>query len=873
MPAESCGIDVDSLPWPVQWFQVRAGKVCTLTAEWVFTDTRTYELWAQVDTDDHIPESNEYNNIFGPFMVQVDTNHHIVHTEHVDFMKGEANTLVVWTLKGDDVNPNIPPYVKGDGKDATLTLGLFREPPYYSQPPFANGVVSPTLVDYNAHNPDYQLNVRGTGIYTDYDAVNASVATPGAAHYNFVVVVWEDGRNGPVYNRDIYLRWSADSGATWSPEIKVSDDRLEPCGGTGTAQANQLSPVVAVSEDGVVIVAWADDRCGDFDIFVQQYQLDFATPALTPVGQNVRVTSDEPGAGTDQKHPDLTVDEDGTFYLVWEDHRFGNPDIFFTRSITDSGVILWKPETKISDPTGPTAQEMPAVGVLKTDVISEIRVIQCYPGDPPVAEVAVITKNLWVVAVAWEDDRNNPESNIHDIYMAFSPDKGDTFSKDMRLNDDEGMAEQRGVDVDITQGMKLVQLELNTPCGLATVEILAPVADIHVVWQDFRNGPDDPDIYYVPVHYEPDPQNPSSYVLTIGGNEKINHHDELDWTEEKKWQGEPSITASKSCPEEEYRYDVYIAWADSRNYDDLNTDIFVAMKSTCPSPPWSEWNSGTEWLNWMVNSGARMRQANAPVYASYPDDNPPHTRQHRPSLASATLNPWPGGPYGRLYLVWDDNRNDGKTGVIYENRDVFFTTSPVGFAENFAGYTASGSYLSPIIDAGEPVTWYIVSWEGVVPEFAYMTVQTRVGDDLSDFEGDGNWVPWDYPCASLPVCSDSAPCGPVNPPEACERVCPYPPSPDDCTGNESGAPLQGFEAPGQHIRLAGIAPDGTRLYEVRAQRHIAAANGSLFPRARYIQYRVNFWSRRWFSTPFLKEITLHYQKPFRVYLPLVLKNH
>lgn len=880
VPAEVCGIKVNGIPWPVQWYQVKAGKSCVLTAEWVFTDTKTYELWAQVDTYNNVVEKNEDNNISARYMVFVDTNRHIVHTSHEDFMKGLANSLVVWSIKSDGINPLGPPYVMGDGVDATLTLGLFREPPYYSQPPFVNGVVSPTIMDYNALNPDKQINIRGTGIYTDYDALNAHVAVPRMppegfiiTKTNFAVVVWEDGRNGPISNRDVYMRWTWDAGAHWSDEIKVNDDLLDECGLSGSVQANQLSPVVAISKDGLVVVAWADNRCGDFDIFVQQYQINFAAPALIPVGQNKRITA----AAADQKYPDLTVDEEGTFYLVWEDHRYGNPDIFFTKSITSTGTLLWKPETKISDPSGPTSQEKPAVEVLKTEVISDVQVISCIPGEPPQAEIVVIKKFLWIVAVAWEDDRNAPQLNIHDIYAAFSVDKGETFSEDKRVDDDASGAEQRDVDIAISQSRKDVEVTLNTDCGLVKVTLLAPIADIHLVWQDFRNGPSNPDIYYTAIHFEPSPEDPTSYVLTFEPNEKINWGDDLAWLKDRKaWQGEPTIAAGRSCPEEgEYYYDVYIAWADDRNYDYCNTDIFMAVKSTCPVPPWPDWNRGNGWINWNVNSGARMRNANLPIYSQYPSDNPPHARQRRPVIAAATLNNWPFQPFGRLFLVWDDNRNGGKVGLWRENRDVFVNTSALSFVDYLAespGYTSSGTYISPIIDAGEVVTWYIISWTGILPEYSYMTVQTRVGNSITDFEGDNNWVPWDFPCASIPVCSETRPCGdPL--PGACDRICPYPPSPDDCSGSESGAPLQGYKAPGQHIRLLGTLADGQKLYHVENQVKIKASDGSLFPRARYIQYKINFWTRGWAQTPFLKEIVLHYQAPYRVYLPLVLRNY
>jgi len=78
-----------------------------------------------------------------------------------------------------------------------------------------------------------------------------------------VVAVWEDGRNGEVFNRDIYLRYSTDGGASWSTEeIRVNDDPVDN-------HVNQLNPVAALSDDGNLLVAWQDRRNGDYDIIVQ----------------------------------------------------------------------------------------------------------------------------------------------------------------------------------------------------------------------------------------------------------------------------------------------------------------------------------------------------------------------------------------------------------------------------------------------------------------------------------------------------------------------------------------------------------------------------------------------------------------------------
>lgn len=63
-------------------------------------------------------------------------------------------------------------------------------------------------------------------------------------------VAWADSRNG---DEDVFLRRSADGGATWSEEVRVNDNRI----GDGTTQS---LPRLAVAPDGRVDVLFYDRR-------------------------------------------------------------------------------------------------------------------------------------------------------------------------------------------------------------------------------------------------------------------------------------------------------------------------------------------------------------------------------------------------------------------------------------------------------------------------------------------------------------------------------------------------------------------------------------------------------------------------------------
>ena len=93
--------------------------------------------------------------------------------------------------------------------DGALRLGLFSEPPFYGWP-FSSGCeITPstvTISDYNMEAPDARINDVTTGKQVEPHLI---------AHGDGIIIaVWQDGRHGDIYNRDIYLRYSTDEGRT-----------------------------------------------------------------------------------------------------------------------------------------------------------------------------------------------------------------------------------------------------------------------------------------------------------------------------------------------------------------------------------------------------------------------------------------------------------------------------------------------------------------------------------------------------------------------------------------------------------------------------------------------------------------------------------
>jgi len=766
------------LPWGAQSFFVPAGGTYLFTTTWVFTDVKTLDIWAQVDSDNNVVEGNEGNNT-AKASVSILTTHSFAHVTHQDFMTNMASTL-------DNSDPN-----------GALRLGLFEEPPFFDQP-FSSGCEVTTntvsISDYDMETPDTGLNDVTTG-----RQVNPYLIADGEG---VVIAVWEDGRGDDIDDRDIYLRYSTDEGQTWGTEIRVNDD---PPG------ANQLNPVAALSEGGDLLVAWQDNRNGDFDIYTQRFILSGTPPTLTPVGSNMLVGGTSAYVAGDQINPDIAVDEHGGFHVVWQDSRNGNYDIFTTSYIYSIDHYVWTNVTRVNDDPNLTQQSNPAINVIDWYRVTHVDYIIGPGPDFEVTITNVVSQPVTVLAVLWEDYRKGNG----DIAIALSMDGGETFGFDNFINGDADPGDppnplgpdQLDPDVTLTKNKTIATISVPLPDGRTTpVKVEVPVTSIHTVWQDYRNGAFDPDIYYslsqfgvVQVGNDFNPE------LTLGGNEKINRDDLRSWQTSPVWQQDPALVAIPCGGEaKETEWNVFITWADGRNYDSANYDVYFTTKSSCPGMP--------EGLgaNRMLNDGIRLPNFDAanPSYDDYNAGSPPPGRQVNPTIAADIQTDWPLVLGGYVYLAWEDDR----AGDPQVQKDIFFARSNLTLFNGSSNgiYYGAGSQISNILDSeSEDTTWYTVDWSAATDDSTYLTVQTRLGDTITDVLA-SDWYPPRFP---------------------------HQPQPGNCL-TYPGAPLPGYDAPGQHIE---------------------DSSGSFWPQARYIQYRVNFYTRDSQNSPVLDNLTLYFE--------------
>ncbi len=384
------------------------------------------------------------------------------------------------------------------------------------------------------------------------------------------------------------------------PDVRVNSDTGVPLW--------QWNPSIALGDDGAVNALWTDPR-DEPSGANSAYFARSTDGGKTWSDPDVRVN---PFSPAHQGGPRIVAGPEGLLYAVWRGGSNRTIDVWVASSL--DGGATWSAPSKVNDVSG------------------FVQVSQSY--GPSIAMDLVGT-----LYVAWEDWRNSLPDNIDpvignpDIYVARSTDAGVTWGRNVRVNDDPGTAEQRGVP------------------ALA----VDPQGAVYVAWEDHRSDPQFPDVYLA---------RSEDGGLTWSPNVRVN--DVVSG-----WQGDPAIAADPSG--------VNVAWYDSRNGQG---DVYFARSGDGGDtwggsvrlnrhdgngagavPAISAWSGGVfvAWqdggrgvvLTWSTDRG----QTWAPDAAV----SSGNATQTDPSLAV--------GPPGIAYLAWVDERN-GDT-------DIYFTSCRV----------------------------------------------------------------------------------------------------------------------------------------------------------------------------------------------------
>ncbi len=194
-----------------------------------------------------------------------------------------------------------------------------------------------------------------------------------AALLNQVHIAWADFRN---YQWDIYTARSR-SGVFFERNVRVDD-------AVGFERIDD-HPAIAVDGQASVHVVWADRRDREAETDIRHARSDRRGRVF---GASVRVDSSEdafdPNTDTpsNQWNPETALRGDDVF-VVWQDNRLGDNDIFFARS-SDRGDSFDADERVDDSGSDPSDQYRPDIAV-----------------DPTVSAGA----SLYVV---WEDQRYGP---------------------------------------------------------------------------------------------------------------------------------------------------------------------------------------------------------------------------------------------------------------------------------------------------------------------------------------------------------------------------------------------------------------------------------------------------------------------------------
>jgi len=123
--------------------------------------------------------------------------------------------------------------------------------------------------------------------------------------------LWAVSEIGQPGGRDIYIYKLPAGEISFAPGVRISDSPSDEC-----------HPSIALDSSGRIYVCWQDNRRGNWDIY--------GATAVDGVNwsEAVRITK----LDSDQISPALAGDpqQSGSVYVVWQDNRSGNQDIYLT---------------------------------------------------------------------------------------------------------------------------------------------------------------------------------------------------------------------------------------------------------------------------------------------------------------------------------------------------------------------------------------------------------------------------------------------------------------------------------------------------------------------------------------------------------------
>jgi hypothetical protein len=328
----------------------------------------------------------------------------------------------------------------------------------------------------------------------------------------------------------------------WQPDVRLTNNPA--------ISYTSYNNAWCVASSGLFVhVVWYDFRDGNFEIYYKR-----SIDAGVSWGADTRLTNNS----ADSWNPSVAV-SGSVVYIVWEDHRDGNYEIYYKRS-QDAGVS-WGADTR------------------QTNNISN-------------SQFPSISVSGSVVHIVWADERDGND----EIYYKRSLDGGVSWGSDIRLTNNTAYSWNPSIAVsgsvvnvvwyDTRDGNYEIYYKRSTDAGVSwgtDIRLTNNIAYsygpsisfsgsvVHVVWYDDRDG-----------------NNEIYYKRSTDGGESWGEDTRL--TNNSASSYNPSVTVSGSV--------VQIVWRDNR---DENSEIYY-KRST---------DEGVSW-------GADTRLTNNSAYSDYP---------------------------------------------------------------------------------------------------------------------------------------------------------------------------------------------------------------------------------------------------------------
>lgn len=290
--------------------------------------------------------------------------------------------------------------------------------------------------------------------------------------------IWAVWHAGPVGSRDIYVGKLIAGADTFGASVCLT-----------TNLADQLNPAISLGDDDKLYVVWQDNRRGNWDI----YGSTSANGTSWSVEQQIADSDND--QNYNQANPALAVDSQfpNHAYVVWQDDRAGNYDIYIAES---SDAFATNTCTQVTSNT--SDQYSPAIAV---DVFNTVHVLWTDARNTVNGtDIYGASGSSWinVPVVRKAADQSSPEvavepsgSVLHMLWVDQASGDSDIY-----------YASSTGLPGSPLAGNNLIDDTMNAEQLSPTIVVTGTGGEVQVFacWQDERNvsdGAGDSDLYMV----------------------------------------------------------------------------------------------------------------------------------------------------------------------------------------------------------------------------------------------------------------------------------------------------------------------------------------------------------------------------------------